>query len=260
MSIFFKRYTRRRKRLPLLSPMTRRSVRDHRLCIGICFLPSVEIPGLGSDSLKPNQILVGIIVMLIGVFSLLRIYISFNFGMLLILVIGLALLLLYQQKKTVWALFAGGYMTFFGLMQLLTWVGFGPGVHTIAGMFFIVPGVIFMTLYFDKNKRGLLIPSCILLWFGLYFVLIRVPVFGMRSSFGMAVICLGCSLCTAYGIGRSHLSRWVRNLGVFLLVAGGLLLGGFIRFVGGVSKILSYALIAVGVLIVAKSFMNKPRN
>lgn len=198
--------------------------------------------------------------MLVGLFSLLRNYVSFNFGMLMILVTGFALLLLYHQKKAVWALFAGGYLTFIGLIQFLAWVGLGLKMHTLSGMFFIVPGIIFMSLYFDKNKRGLLIPSCLLLWFGAYLILTGAFPFGMRSSFGILVICLGCSFCTAYAIGKSFLSRWVRNLGIFLIAAGGLLFSGFIRIVGGIGRMVSYMLIVFGILIVCKSLVNKPRN
>jgi hypothetical protein len=81
---------------------------------------------------------------LIGVFSLLRNYFSLNFGMFIMLVTGFALLLLYRQKKAVWALFAGGYLTYMGALQVLGWIGIRLGGVIFAGMFFIVPGIIFM--------------------------------------------------------------------------------------------------------------------
>ncbi|MCL2698802.1 MAG: hypothetical protein FWE68_00655, partial [Defluviitaleaceae bacterium] len=40
-----------------------------------------------------------------------------------------------------------------------------------ASMFFIVPGIIFMVLCYDKNKRGLFVPACVMLLLGGYFML-----------------------------------------------------------------------------------------
>jgi len=154
--------------------------------------------------MKPNKILVGIILVLVGVFSLLRNYIPFNFGMLMMLVTGLALLLLYRQKKAVWSLFAGAYLTYFGALQFLGWVGIRLGGHVFVGMFFIVPGIIFMVLYLEKKKRGLLIPSCVL-------------------------------LC----------------LGAFITISGGIF---------RMLRMIPYAIIIMGVMMILKSILNKPRN
>ena len=210
--------------------------------------------------LKPNQILIGIIVVLIGAYSLLRYYVAFNSGMLMILVTGLALLLLYRQKKAVWALFAGGYLTSVGLILILAWAGFGLRAQTFAGMFFFVPGIIFMVLYFDKNKRGLLIPSCLMIWIGACFILMSAISLGVRATSGVLVMCIGCGFYSAYVIGRSYLSRWLRNLGVVLFLTGGLMFSGLFTLVGRAVRIVPYVLIAVGLLIIIKNIANKPRN
>ena len=157
---------------------------------------------------------------LIGAFCLLRSYVNFDFGMVIVFVTGLALLLLYRQKKAVWALFAGGYISFIGLMMFMSWANIGLKSNAIAGMFFIVPGILFMVLYFNKHKIGLLIPSCLLLWSGTFFILINIFQFGARMKFGALLTCLGCGFCTSYTIGKSHLSPRVRNLGAILILAG----------------------------------------
>lgn len=208
--------------------------------------------------LKSNKILIGVIIVLIGLLSIQRNFLAFDFGALTMTVIGLAFLLLYRQKKAVWSLFVGGYLSWMGLSKLLAWVGpVLSGPQMFAGMFFIVPGAIFMLLYFDKNKHGLLVPGCMLLWIGAGFVAAGLLKLDTRAAFGLVVMCAGFSFCTVYLIGRSYLSRGLMYLGIILAIAGALFSGGFVSLDGG--KLSSYALIVIGVMVIIKSIAYKPR-
>lgn len=205
---------------------------------------------------KKNQALIGIIIVVIGLYSLLSQWIDFSFirmRNLPTLFVAIALLLLYYMKRKTWALVMGMIIGFFGIVGVLpnNYINVG---NFIAPMIFIIPGSIFMILYLSKRIIGFLIPGSILIWFGIF-----VGVIVSRIIKGMMVPAvffgsLGTAFITMYILGYPKIGKWP-------LIPGGILLAFGFMFFMGVSvgfiilfapKIIPIALIIIGLLIFLK--------
>ncbi len=156
---------------------------------------------------KKNMVLLGLIVVLIGLLSILINFTSISIIDLMLIAGGSALLLLYRTKRKSWSLIFGGYLAYFGFSQVLNNLtnGFFSEYLFIA-MFFIVPALIFFTLYFDKNKKGLLIPASLLFWLGLYLMLrdIRFLFFPGLNFF----LYMGAAFFTIFMFAKNYMGKW----------------------------------------------------
>lgn len=202
---------------------------------------------------KKNQILIGIILVVVGLYSLIAQWIHLPFirmRNLPVLFVATALLLLYYTKRQTWALVVGMTLGFFGILGVFPSGYFNAGTF-IAPMVFIIPGLIFMTLYFSKKIIGFLIPGSILLWFGIFIGLILT---GMARGMMVPAVffgSLGAAFITMYILGYPRIGKWP-------LIPGGILLAfGFMFFMGfSVGFIVRFApivipiaLIVIGILI-----------
>ena len=168
---------------------------------------------------KKNMVLLGLIVALIGVLSIFINLTGVTVFDLMLFAAGAALLLLYRTKRKSWSLILGGYLAYFGFSQVLNNLtrGFFSEPLFIA-MFFIVPALIFFVLYFDKNKRGLLIPASLLFWLGLHFILrdIRIP-FALFSNF---YLYMAAAFFTIFMFAKNYMGKWPLYTSIVLLVIG----------------------------------------
>jgi hypothetical protein len=176
------------------------------------------------------------------------------------LVVGLALLLLYWIKRKTLALIAGAYMTLFGAANIVNSLGIGKTIGfdkifpaIISGsVFFLIPGIIFLLLYFQKNKRALLLPGFLFLWMYVYFILLRVPFFA-RNSVAFFLMCVGLGGVCACFIGRGFIGARPRYVSICVTAAG---LAGLLNLkppelpFGSPSKIVPFILMGVGVLVI----------
>ena len=162
-----------------------------------------------------NRLILGGIILLCGLFFILPVP-TFRLGSFVWLAGGLALILVYITKRRTVPLIVGGYMTYFGIIQVVGLFyenGFTDSL--LRAMFFIVPGIIFMVLYMDKRWHKLLLPSTILIFFGLYTLAWNLPIIGQ-----LPIIWLFLSLAffAAYIIGRGYTGKWAVKAGTFLFI------------------------------------------
>ncbi|HOQ16091.1 MAG TPA: hypothetical protein PLL17_08485 [Defluviitaleaceae bacterium] len=206
---------------------------------------------------RKNQILVGLIIVAMGLFTLFGQWISIPFirkNNLFGLFIATTLLLLYCTKKKTWALVAGMFIGFFSVLGIFPNVNFNTATF-IAPMVFILPGFIFIILYYSKYNIGFLIPGSILMWFGIFIFLVTSGLMrGMMipvAWFGS----LGAAFLSMYLLGRHKIGKWP-------LIPGGILLGmAFLLFAGASlgfifrlgPKLIPVTLIIIGLFIVIKS-------
>ncbi len=209
---------------------------------------------------KPNQILIGIIIILLGIFALIQNVIRINYIFLAVTVCGFALLLLYKTKRKSWSLFFGCYMFIFGFYGILSNLKFiEPSGFLFAGLLFLIPGLVFIILYYSKNKRGLLLPASFLIWFGLYIMSFSIHLFQSISG-GMFFVYIGMSFISVYLIEKHFLSKFTLYFGTLFIGLGVLILVGFS---GGISvilntpKMLSGIIIVIGVLTILKALRKK---
>ncbi|NLJ88858.1 MAG: hypothetical protein GX327_08850 [Epulopiscium sp.] len=206
---------------------------------------------------RKNQVLIGIIIVVIGLFAFISEWINIPFirkDNLFALFVATALLLLYYTKKKPWALVVGMIIGFFGVLGIFPSLYFNTGTF-IAPMIFIMPGIIFFILYYSKNNIGFLIPGSILIWFGIFIFLV---VSGLTRGIMIPTVffgSLGAAFLSIYIFGRHKTGKWP-------LIPGGILLGlGFLIFAGvsvgfifGLGpKLIPVTLIIVGLLIVVSN-------
>jgi len=207
---------------------------------------------------KRNQILLGIIILIIGLAALFlpRGARIFNMGSLVFISVGMALLLLYKTKKRSWALIFGGYLTFTGVAWLLSpIIGHRAVLNIIGAMFFLIPSIAFFILYFDKNKKKFLVPASMMFWFGVFLCLKDIPVFLRISTFGMLLVFMGAAFLTIYLIGKASSKRT-------LYVGCGIFAIGLIRVIsstlfalafGGVGRLLAISLVIISAVIIVRA-------
>lgn len=172
---------------------------------------------------RSNQILVGIILILLGSFAFIKEFFQLNHGAAMGLLAGFALLLLYRTKHKTWALCLGMYVLCFSLMGIArTWLPPWVFGNFMAGMFFLVPGIIFLVLFYVRNKRGLLVPSAMLIWFAIFLASLYIPPVSGGARF---FLCLGCAFVMIHYVGKPSASKLSLCAGVILIVFAALLRG-----------------------------------
>jgi hypothetical protein len=212
---------------------------------------------------KLNGILIGVIMILIGLVSFLPGFSRVGPGYLTLTGAGFALLLLYKTKKKSWSLILGSYSIVFGFLGLISRItgASGGAFHMIGvGMLFIIPAMIYLVLFYDKNKQGLLVPGCLLLWLGIY-VSSFTFVWFARFSGAMFFIYTGCALFTVYLLDGHSRRDGSRRFGIILAIFGATLL--VVSLLGGMfplirlSGYIKWLVIAVGVIIIIKALKKR---
>jgi len=140
---------------------------------------------------KRNQILFGVILLILGITTLWKDVFVINYKQMLPFVLlfvgGFAFLLLYRTKRKNWALFIGSHLVYIAVLTVK--IGkFSFFSLMFPSMFFIVPGIVLLVLYFDKNKHRLLIPGSLLLFFGVWLIIARSPLSGFTAQIGSLLI------------------------------------------------------------------------
>ena len=135
-------------------------------------------------------------------------------GLILILC-GLAFLLVYKMKRKTVPLIFGTYMAYLGLVILV-----GGSVSLFISMFFIVPGIIFMVLFFDKNKYKLLLPGMVLICFGLFLLVRNLPVISGLGTISLLALFMAVPFFTAHYLSRGYIGKRVSVVGWGLVVVG----------------------------------------
>jgi len=141
---------------------------------------------------KKNQILLGIIGLLLAVYFIGVQRAWFVQGNLPFVMLGGALLLLYTTKQKKWALWVGlfifalwGYAHFSRIPRM--------GGCIIGVLLFLVPGVILLHSYEVSGKENYIIPGCFGFWAGCYMMIMSFSIFSHRLcsllflSLGMVV-------------------------------------------------------------------------
>lgn len=165
---------------------------------------------------KSNQFLIGIILLSFGVITLLKNLFHINYLPISLLIVGFSFLMLYITKKKSWSLIIGVYSLCFGIANLLGTFGI-TSINDSLGIivFFGVPGIIFLVLFLDKNKRGLLMPSSIFIWMTIYIITSK---FYINSNSSLFFLCMSMAFLMAYFLGKDFLGKWTFYISMFLFI------------------------------------------
>lgn len=157
---------------------------------------------------KRNQLILAAVLLVAGIVFLINPDIGFGMTSLVPFAAGAAFLLLYHTKRKAWSLFMGVAFMGIGIVNFIgSHLGSYSLLNAVGSMFFIVPAVIFLVLYFDKNRRGLLIPACFMLWFGIFTFLKSFYAFE-GSGFALFCGCIGLAFLMLYVIAKRIYGRW----------------------------------------------------
>jgi len=198
---------------------------------------------------RNNIILIGIILLLVGLVSVMQGFFHFHVRDITVTAAGLAFLLLYRTKRRSWSLLLGVYLFCFGLIGMVGQIAPASlSLRLVGAMFFVAPGLIFLVMYRNKGTRGLLIPACILIWFGAFLLLSGMPGLG-RFATPLFFACIGGGFLTAYGVGRSFMGKYSLYFGVAFLAAAVLFLGGMLPGIGALRRLPQFG----GLFLIAAS-------
>jgi len=211
-------------------------------------------------SSRSNQLLLGIIIMLIGLFLLFRPSFSFSISAVMFTISGLAFLLLYRTKRQSLSLVFGGYLTYVGLMGFMQpYMHLRETFNVVAAMFFIVPALIFLVLYYDKGKRGLLLPSMLMLGFGIFLFSKGLTIFSQQKGL-LFMVCMGLALVLTFLLGRGYTKRLVLILGCVMIVCGFTFFGGLSAaqtLYSNLPQALALGLILVSIIIIIRALRRR---
>jgi hypothetical protein len=168
---------------------------------------------------------------------------------------------MYKIKRNSWALIAGGYLTYWGAAGLLKpLIGPMGFARSFAAMFFIVPAVIFLILFYDKNKRGLLAPASFMLGLGLFVFMLNSPFLPeFITARALLCFCVALSCFIDYFLGKrlDEIKQGWLYVGLVFLSAGVFTLIN-IPVLGILGNIIPAVLIVVSIVIIARAVRNKP--
>jgi len=207
-------------------------------------------------NLKSNQILIGVILLLVGAFALFRQSFGVSFGDLPLIIAGGAFLLLYRTKRNSWPLIPGVILLYIGVVRSLPLLA--THINT-AAMFFVIPGAIFLILFYDKNKRGLLLPGMLLLWFGIFLIVNGLP-FAGALPFSVLPVCMGTALIMAYIYGKGSVRNWALYAGGMMFIFSGVATFGLQPVFAVMERLpaaVSAVLIIAGLFIIIKTMRKK---
>ena len=119
---------------------------------------------------KYNNLFIGLIFVIMGVFYLLERYFGIELNFIVWIFLGGAFLLLYKTKRKMWALIPAFYLLYWGIINLSVFFG-ADRANMILSMFFIVPSVIFLVMYFRNKKKYMLACSTVFMCVGLVFII-----------------------------------------------------------------------------------------
>jgi hypothetical protein len=215
---------------------------------------------------KNNNVIFGLILLVISVLAFTHSFVDISFGTFSVLFLGAAFLMLYRTKRKSWALIVGMYLVYFGCGNILQIVGLDLSTTVFTGCsFFIVPGIIFMVLFLNKNKTDLLIPASFLVWFGLY---ILSSEFTFLDTVNIArsdlfILFMGFAMLTNFLLGGNFVSVLYLYIGSAFIAYCGLKLLASVIFGAGpggapaVTGAASLVLIAVSLYMI---FRNKRKR
>jgi hypothetical protein len=146
----------------------------------------------------------------------------FNGSNFLLIALGVTFLLLFWTKRSSAALAAGVYSLLFGIRGLIS----ARLPENISGSLFAViiwlaPAIIFISLYFRKNKLNLLLPS--MLFFGLALFTLLDSAFALDASvrgFTLFFLTMGGAFAGTYIIRRPDSKRTHLYIGAALILLG----------------------------------------
>jgi hypothetical protein len=200
-------------------------------------------------NLKNNKVLIALLIIICGavIYAPLP---MFNIGSFIILFCGLALLFVYMTKQKTIPLILGGYMTYLGVMQVTRmFVRVSIIESLFSAMFFLVPGIIFLILFFEKGKRFLVYPAIFLIYIGIFVFLRDLPVIRLAGLAPMMLLAVSLSFFTVYAVNREH-TGYYKDSGMWAMYLGGVFLAAAaLFFVVALLWWLRWVLLAVMVIL-----------
>lgn len=203
---------------------------------------------------KSNKFLVGLICIIVGIFFVANEYFDFKMGDAFLFILGGAFLLLYHTKRKIWSLVMG--IMVYAILIFRAFPNFGGSI--LVAMIFIVPGIIFMVLYFYNRRNSFLITGSIFAWFGVFIFLTAVP---SLDGMGGAVffITMGMAFFTMYLVNRKEIGKWPLFPAILLIIFGFTTYYGTspFKFIFKLPSIIPIIFILLGLAIIIKTAISK---
>lgn len=204
----------------------------------------IILGGINYMNSKSNKILLGIIVLLLGIVYVFHMFFDFELAPAFCIVMGFAFLLLYITKRRKWSLVPSIYLIYWGIANVLKEFNINFG-NVVSAMFFIVPGIIFLILFFEKKRYFFIMPSSFLIWLGIFIMLLGIWNY---EIFRLLFACMGFAFLCAYILGIKIYSNFKLYIGVFCIA---------IAFWGILKFIFPFLFISAGLFFIISYVRNK---
>lgn len=160
---------------------------------------------------KQEQIIIGTAILLIGLLLIFQNSILVSAGTVIFLSLGFVFSLLYVTKRKSWALVLGAFFLYIWVTgfilnnfdQIRFIAAIREGIVISAGL--VIVGLVFIILFFHKNKTGLLIPGSVITSWGIN-MMIR-AVWPFFESFGLYLVLSG-AFYFIYAQGKYFIGKW----------------------------------------------------
>ncbi|MEA4816731.1 MAG: hypothetical protein VB120_07740 [Lachnospiraceae bacterium] len=210
---------------------------------------------------RKNNILLGVMLLILGIYSIAAKFFNINHKMLPVILLGFAFVLLYFKKEKMWALFIGFVIILKELCNLLNSLSGTPiiGSKLFWGVFFLLPGIFLLYKYFKTRKTKYLVPGSFAAWTGIFILSSFIECFSCMSG-GLFFVCLGLTFLTAYVASGMKIGILYIIVSIIMFIIGTFLMTG-IKPVSAIASsgtyISSVILIVVSIIILVKSIKSK---
>lgn len=148
-------------------------------------------------------------------------------------------------------------MIYIGVSNLLKVYFLGFNIVSILGaMFFIVPGVIFLTLFFERGRSGALFPASFMIWFGVFIIVSGIS-FIRINGFSLLLAFSGLAFYTIALLGKK---KWAFSVGTALVILSIIFMGLFGKLIAsiiGLSQLFAVALILLSLVMIIRALIKR---
>ena len=207
---------------------------------------------------KKNNILLGVILLLLGVYTIAMKFFDINYGSMPMLLAGAAFLLLYFTKEKLWALFIGFFIFLKGCSRHFSNISFVNN-RLFWGLFFLLPGIFMVYKYRKTKQNKYLVPGSFSLWSGIFILSSFIECLDCISG-GLLFICLGLTFLTSYLLSGARVGRGYIVTSIIMFLTGTFLMTGIrpASLIAGYGTYIgSVILIVISVTILIKAIKQK---
>ncbi len=196
-------------------------------------------------------ILLGVLLILGGIFYFFRDEINISYSAVCAVFLGIAFIVMYFKSKRKWTILPGIYLLYLGLARVLL-SDIDVYSYVVTANFFLAPGTIFLILYFTSSKKGAFLTfGTILCSIGASVILSGIYDFQYINIF---LLSIGIGFVLNYILSFDFKNSTPLVVGIILVL---LSTRKVLSMTGYTDVIISLALVMLGFVVIITTLFNK---